>query len=102
MPCEICGSAHLPDELNQGICEECINSFDTDINICREVGANDEQDIKLNGFLATIFEQSAIEEILFEFLKKRQNYEKVDCTEYINQDLYWFLEEVKKNEKSKC
>ncbi len=101
IPCEICGSEHLENELNNGICEECIESFKTDIDICYEVGQNDIRDIKLNGFLSTIFEQAAIEEILFKFLKEREKIEKVDCSEYINEDEIWFIEEVKKNECKK-
>ena len=96
--CEICDSYHLPDELNNGICPECIEEFSVDIDLCYKVAKADERDIKINGFLATMFERDAIEEILLKHLHEIKNHEKVDCSEYINGDVDWFIEEVKKNE----
>lgn len=98
--CELCGSAHLESELTNGVCEECIEKYST-IDFCYEIGNKDKKEIKINGFLTTMFEESAIEEILYNYLVERSKQEKIDCTEYINEDIHWFVEEVKKNENGK-
>lgn len=94
--CEICGSEHLENELLNGVCEECINEYKKDIDVCYKVGKNDFESINLNCFLATMFSAEEIEQILLEKLKK----EKADCSEFANADIYWFAErlteEVKK------
>lgn len=91
--CDICGSEHLKEELSGGVCEECIESYRYDINICYEIGKKDDSAIKLNSFLATMFDKDEIEEILFEALLKDQEInKKVDCQKYIDSDKNWFGE----------
>lgn len=91
--CEICGGEFLEDELNGGcVCNECIEEYRKDFDTCYNIANQDKQEIKINGLLATIFGVSEIEQILFEFLKK--DGEKIDCSEYIEQDKDWFAEKL--------
>lgn len=99
--CDICSSEYLQDELHFGLCDDCIDCYINDVEICYKFGKKDEQEIKINGFLATIFEKDAIEEILYSHLLSQSNIQKIDCSEYINQDRDWFAKEVKKNEDAK-
>lgn len=97
--CKICGGEFLEDELNGGcVCNECIEEYSKNFEICYKIANQDKQEIKINGLLATIFDVSEIEQILFEFLKK--DGEKINSLEYVNQDIHWFadklVEEVKK------
>lgn len=106
IPCDICGSEHLENELIGGVCEECIEECRYDINTCYEIGKNDDEPIKINLFLATLFDKEEIEEILLNVLLQREKIlGKVDCLKFINADKSWFAEilaeEVKKNEKAK-
>lgn len=101
--CTICGGEFLEDELNGGcVCDECIEQYSKDFDTCYNIANQDKQEIKINGLLATIFDTSEIERILFESLNK--DGEKIDCSEYIEeyieQDKDWFadrlVEEVNK------
>lgn len=98
--CEVCGGAFLADELNEGVCEECIEEeikqYSNDISGCFEIAKNDLKEIEINGFLANMFEVAAIEEILLNHLLERAKTENIDCTEYINEDKEWFVNQVLK------
>lgn len=91
--CKICGGEFLEDELLGGcVCDECVEEYSKDFDTCYNIANQDKQEIKINGLLATIFDTSEIEQILFEFLKK--DGEKIDCSEYIEQDKDWFAEKL--------
>lgn len=103
--CAVCFSEHLEDELSGGVCEECIENYQHDIDMCFKVGANDTAEIELNCFLASMFDKEEIEEILFRELKEAEKYRQIDCGKFIESDRDWFAErlaeEVKKNEVGK-
>ena len=91
--CKICGGEFLEDELNGGcVCDECIEEYSKDFDTCYNIANQDKQEIKINGLLATIFDTSEIEHILFEFLKN--DGEKNDFSEYVEQDKGWFAEKL--------
>lgn len=102
-PCDICGSEHLEEDLNGGLCDDCIDKYKNDIDMCFKVGMNDDDNVELNCFLASMFEKSEIEELLFEELKRKNKYVTVDCDKFINSDRSWFaerlLEELGKEKK---
>lgn len=101
-PCSICGSEHLEEDLNGGLCDECIDKYKNDFDMCFKIGKNDYDKVELNCFLASVFEKDEIEEILFEELKKRNKYVTVDCEKFINSDRSWFAERlVEELEKEK-
>ena len=101
--CSICGSEHLEDELNGGVCDECIDEYRKDFQTCYEVSFGETEDIKINALLASLFDVSDIEQILKEYI--RDKWQDVDCSQFIDEDKSWFgerlVEEVKKNENSK-
>lgn len=101
-PCSICGSEHLEEDLNGGLCDECIDKYKNDIEMCFKIGKNDDDKVELNCFLASVFEKDEIEEILFGELKKLNKYVTVDCEKFINSDRSWFAERlVEELEKEK-
>ena len=101
--CEICGSEHLESELVNGVCEECLDEYKNDANMCYKIGETDKDNIKLNSFLTAMFDVEEIEKILFKELVKNTN--NIDCSDFINADRSWFAErlaeEVKKDENAK-
>lgn len=105
MPCAICGSEHLEEELNGGVCDDCIEKYQHDIDMCFNIGSNDTDNVELNCFLASMFDKKEIEEILFRELKEAQKYRQIDCEKFIKSDRDWFAErlaeEVKKDENAK-
>ena len=102
--CAVCGSEHLEDELNGGVCDECIDEYRKDFNACYELSLGETTEIKINSLLASLFDVSDIEQILKEYV--RDKWKDVDCSKFIDEDISWFgekiAEEVKKNENAKC
>ena len=102
--CSICGSEHLADELDGGVCEECIDTYRYDMNMCLRLGDKSKEDVEINGFLASMYSASEIEELIWRDLMNRQKIMAVDCTPFIEADSTWFAEnlekEVNKNENS--
>ena len=103
VPCEICGSEHLEDELFGGVCQECIDQYKTDLQMCYNIGKNDTLEVELNIFLAELFTKSEIEEVLMDALVKSHKIAKVDTDDFVDKYKEWFgeclSEEVNKNEK---
>lgn len=107
--CDICGENHLSSELTSGICEDCIKTYQHDVDMHFKIGANDTDSIELNCFLASVFTKEDIELILLNALKSRKEYSKKqvesDCERFIEYNREWFAEmlaeEVKKNEVGK-
>ncbi len=102
--CEICGAEHIEDELQGGICEECIEKYRYNIDVCNNIGKKDDDEIKLNCFLALMFTKEEIEEILFRELKRAEKHTEIDCGKFIYEvDRDWFaerlLEELGKEKK---
>jgi DNA-directed RNA polymerase subunit RPC12/RpoP len=90
--CEECGEYYLADDLTEGVCPECIKGFANDLEMCYKVGKCDEREIKINGFLLSMFEVEDIEKILLGTLKARKNlgYD-INGAEYINESKEWFV-----------
>ena len=108
-PCKICGLEHLQEDLNCGVCDECVDEYKHNIDMCFKIGSEDAESVELNCFLASIYSKQDIEYILFEDLKEKQKYIKEfvqkGCEKFIEDDRTWFAErlaeEVSKNEKGK-
>lgn len=100
--CEMCRTVHLEEELEAGVCGDCVEKYRNDIDMCYAIGAHEKDDVSLNSFLLSVFSPEQIEEILFSALKEAKKLVEIDCKEFISNDLWWFckklLEEVKKNE----
>jgi hypothetical protein len=96
--CLICESEHIEVELFGGVCKECIGERKKDFAICYEIAKGEKQEIEINALLASLFSESEIEEILFEYVKA--NSRDFDCSSFIDEDPFWFgerlAEEVKK------
>lgn len=101
--CSICGSEHMEDELNGGVCDECIDEYRNDFNTCYEVSFGEITEIQINSLLASLFDVSDVEQILKEYIRDR--WQDVDCSPFIDEDKSWFgerlAEEVKKCENAK-
>ena len=101
--CEICGAEYLEDELNGGVCNECIDEYRKDFNVCYKISVGETTEIEINSLLASLFDVSDIEQILKEYIQDK--WQDVDCSSFINEDKSWFgaklAEEVNKNENSK-
>lgn len=101
-PCTICGRYHIKDETNNGVCDVCIDQCRYDPETCYKVGKKDTEKVNINCFLATIFNENEINEILYREMQLINKYALINCNDFIDADSDWFadmLEEVKKSEK---
>ena len=89
--CFLCGRHYTEDELTEGVCDDCLNSFNNNIDVCFEVGSKESKDIALNSMLVELFNSEQIEEILLRELKEAG---KIDCSAFINSDKEWFVENL--------
>lgn len=67
--CELCGGRELEEDINNGVCDRCLEKEISFIKAV-EYGANRKEQVELNGFLFSQFTDREIEEILIEELKK--------------------------------
>lgn len=94
--CELCGE--YAEELFGGVCQDCIDCYKNDVETCYKIGGTYKDEVKINGFLATMFTEKDIENILLENLK---NSKKVDCTSFIENDKEYFGEQLVEVENEK-
>ena len=94
--CEACMRLCLKEELHNGLCESCIMEYEYDLPKCLEIGEKNKEEIKINGFLAYFFSENEIEEILKKELEETAKIIKINCSEYIENDIDEFAKLLKK------
>ena len=98
--CEICGEEYLDEELNCGVCDECIDQYRKNFDVCYAVSLGETEKVEINILLASLFDPSDIEQILKEHIKNKMP--NIDCGDFIDADRstfgYNLVREVKKNE----
>lgn len=104
--CKICGEYFTEDELTSGVCDDCIYQHDTDIELLYRLGNEEDakETVKLNGFIASVFTEEMIAEILMQELRRLPKNHSVNCIEFIGSDKLWFAEkllEIKEEEDAK-
>ena len=92
--CEICGEYFTEDELSGGVCDECIYEHSTDIELCHKLGEEAEETIKINGFIASVFTEEQINEILWNRIKEINRMGNISCYDFIDSDKSWFAEKL--------
>ena len=90
--CAICGSEHLKEELNAGVCDECLDKYRKDFDLCYKLAGSEKWNVKINMLLATLFKPAEIEQILIDYIKNSEN--PIDCSQFIEDDISWFAEKL--------
>ena len=98
--CVVCGKPYLWGETESSICPNCMMSH-CNIDFCYDAGKTYNEDVELNGFLASMFSKEEIEEILLRELKKANETMPINCISFIQQDPSWFSDRVIEEVKSK-
>ena len=96
--CEICGEYFTEDELTGGVCDECVYEKATDIEFCYNLET--EETIKINGFIASVFTEEQINEILWNRIKEINRIVNVSCYDFIDSDKSWFAEQLIKEKNN--
>lgn len=103
--CSLCKGEFLEDELNGGVCDECIDEYRNQAKICVDISEQEgtKAKINVNYLIPFILSEEDINDILIEYIEKEKP--NADCGAYIDEDISWFGEmlakEVKNNENSK-
>ncbi len=97
--CKICGEWYTEDELTSGVCNECIYSHDTDVELCYKFGGDENalESVKINGFVASVFTPEQINEILMNEIRVIREFTNLCCLEFIGSDKSWFAEKLKED-----
>lgn len=90
--CKICGQYFTNAELSGGVCDECIYENSTDIEFCYNLET--EETIKINGFIASVFTEEQINEILWNRIKEINRMVNISCYDFIDSDKSWFAEKL--------
>lgn len=102
--CKICGEWYTDDELTSGVCDNCIYDNTNNYELCYELGDEEcvKETITLNGFIASIFPEDVIAEILMNEIRNAKNCGGfVSCMEFIGSDKSWFADKlVERKEKN--
>lgn len=86
--------------MNGGVCADCVDKFRNDFDICyRVASAQGDAEIKINSLLASLLDQSDIEQILKEYI--RDKWKGVDCSSFIDEDVDAFGETLAKEVRKK-
>lgn len=90
--CKICGGEFLEDELNgDDVCDECIEEYSKNFDVCYKISANEKEEIKINALLVSLLDVNEIETILYHYLKTKRD---IDCSKFVNQDKDWFADRL--------
>lgn len=92
--CAVCGEIHGESETIDGVCEKCIDERRKDFDFCYKASIDQKTEININSLIASLFDVSEIEQILVEYIKRR--WKDVDCSAFIDDDVYFFAEVLKK------
>ena len=107
--CSVCGGNFLEDELNEGVCENCIEDAKSKYRYnpqkCYELSKDETAKVEINYFLSCMFTEKQIEEILLLNIRKASALMPIDCSAFIEADKSWIEEKiamgVKNNENGK-
>lgn len=100
--CKICGEWFTDEELTMDVCDECIYQHDTDIELLYKIGNEEEakEKISINGFVASVFTEEQISEILMRELRNIKDITNISCIEFIGSDKSWFAEQLIKEKNN--
>lgn len=94
--CKICGEYHPKDDLTGGVCEECLDDYRRDFDVCYKISvdARETQKVNINRLIYHLLGVEEINNTLAEYIRTNMN--GVDCSEYIEEDEEWFCEKLAK------
>lgn len=103
--CAFCGKETFEDELLDGICDDCIDEYKYDVDMCTRIGGLEKVSVEINLLYASLYSAQDIEELIRRDIEDTLKIKKVDCSAFIEKDKLWFAErlneEVNKNENAK-
>lgn len=84
--CDECGCYFSEEGLHgydHQVCIGCISKRRHDLDFCKAVGDEEQDQVSLNGFLLEMFDEDEIEEILLRELKDRHKIKQIDGMHFL-------------------
>ena len=92
VPCACCGEGHyFEGELENGVCNACIEKHFKDFEFCVKVGAPEDTNVPINGAIASLWTAEEINEILIGYARDLG----VTFERFAYEDISWFAEMIK-------
>lgn len=95
--CKICDAYHLEEEMVCDVCEECIDKYKKNFEICNKISSEITAQVELKAIYTYLFTSAEIEAILYNHIKS--NCTQIDCEEFAENDISWFAQELIKEVK---
>ena len=89
--CKSCGSHHFEEDLENGICKECIAEYEKDVLFCLNLGEKETVKVEINGAVASLWSEDEINEILTDYVKYLND---VSFEKFANQDMFYFSQMI--------
>jgi hypothetical protein len=100
--CVICGEYFNGEEQYGKVCSECLKDESIDADNAFAIGDKNKEKIEVNGFLASIFDENQINDILEQAYRKQNTFTKErQSKEYCLDDETYFVDFLEEREKSK-
>lgn len=96
--CKICGAITADEYLTSGICNDCLMAKAT-VERCLKFGDDCEENVPINGFVASLLSTRKINEILIKTITDANSIVPIDCFNFVLNDDTWFAEKVIEEEK---
>ncbi len=94
--CNLCGELFDPDDMYDGICEDCLKKETTEENALK-MGEECKESVTINGFLKSVFDTEEIEQILKNaYNELPQYYKNIHTNTYCLEDITAFAEQINK------
>lgn len=93
--CEVCGEYFKPEDLHEGMCEDCLKQEMTVDNALRcGKDASARQEVSVNGFLARCFDEEEIDALLLEALEMQINSSEANAVAIMDSAEEWCEEDI--------
>lgn len=96
--CKICGAFTTDEHLTSGVCNDCLMAKAT-VGRCLKFGDDCEENVPINGFVASLLSPRKINEILIKTITDANSIIPIDCFNFVLNDDTWFAEKVIEEEK---
>jgi DNA-directed RNA polymerase subunit RPC12/RpoP len=96
--CKICGAFSTYEQLTLGVCDDCLMAKAT-VERCLKFGDDCEENVPINGFVASLLSPRKINEILIKTISDANSIIPIDCFNFVLNDDAWFAEKVIEEEK---
>ena len=97
--CEICGEYFCEDEIEWGVCNDCVEKNLT-VDNCYRWGKDCKEKFEINGFLRAVYSDNDIERLLLKNFVEMCLHPKLVCRSFMDTDYSWFADKIKEDKRN--